>query len=106
MVPDVFIDPEGAYAVEAGRVIGQLLQRGFDRCPHSVPSGAQLAGQSVDSGVLTAQLLHRPVHDAGRGGMSRRGKAGQVLDERGALAGSAGAQEPAFAPQDCHRPTE
>lgn len=100
MVPDVFIDAEGADAVEAGRIIGQRLQCSLDRRPHRVPRGTELTSQSADGGVLPAQLSHCPLHDAGRGGMPRRGKPRQVLHERHTFARPAWADEAAFAPDD------
>ena len=64
---------------EAVRIIGERLQYSPDRRPHGMPRGAELTGQSVDGGMLSAQLLYRPLHHAGSGGVPRRGEAGKNI---------------------------
>jgi hypothetical protein len=97
---------QGTDAVEAVRIIGERLQHGLDRRPHGVPRGAELAGQSVDGGVLSSQLLYRPLHYAGRGGVPRRGEAGKIFDEGAAFARRSRAHEAALAPNDRDGATE
>src|SRR5699024_8391065 len=106
VMPNVLVDSERADAVEAGRIIGQGLQRSPDRGPDGLPGGAELAGQPVDGGVLSAQLLDCPIDDPGGGGVPRPGERGELLDEGAAFARGAGADEAALAPQDRHRPPE
>src|SRR5690606_20440436 len=56
VVPDVLIDAENLDAVEPCRIISRSVEHWPDLGPQRVPGRAQLAGQSLDGGVLVAQL--------------------------------------------------
>ena len=52
VVPDVLIDVQDFDAIETSRVRGGVSQAGTYLGPQGVPGRAQLAGQSLDRGVL------------------------------------------------------
>jgi hypothetical protein len=60
VMPDVLVDAKRGDAGEAGLVVGGGFEHRSYRPPQGFPGAAELAGQSLDRGVLPPHLPDRP----------------------------------------------